>query len=235
MLAWVQAIAPYGIFTTDTDLRIRTWNQWLVTHSGMSADEVLGRSLTEVFPDVGERRLDEHFRRALAGEISVLSTALNKYLLPLRSTVRTTPATEMLQTARIAPLVFGQQTVGTIATIEDVTQRESHALVLRRQQEHDRLLSTALALLLASDNPLQVAAQLFPNIAAPLRLEVYFNYLITPDGTELRLHAAGGVTPEVKKTMSVLNSAKDLAEHLRSAGSRFTSPTCRKARIPRRS
>jgi signal transduction histidine kinase len=204
MLAWVQAIAPYGIFTTDTELKIRSWNQWLVTHSGRGADEVIGRPLTEVFPDVGERKLDEHFRRALAGEISVLSTALHKYLLPLRSTVRTTPATEMLQTARIAPLVFCNQVVGTIATIEDVTQRESHALVLRRQQEHDRLLSTALALLLASDNPLQVATELFPNIAAPLRLEVYFNYLLAPDGSELRLHAAGGVTPEVKKTMAVL-------------------------------
>jgi PAS domain S-box-containing protein len=204
MLAWVQAIAPYGIFTTDTELKIRTWNQWLVTHSGLRPDEVIGRPLIEVFPNVSERKLDEHFRRALAGEVSVLSTALHKYLLPLRSTVRTVPASEMLQTARIAPLVFSDQTVGTIATIEDVTQRESHALVLRRQQEHDRLLSTALALLLASDNPLQVAAQLFPNLAAPLRLEVYFNYLLTPDGSELRLHAAGGITPEVKKSMAVV-------------------------------
>jgi signal transduction histidine kinase len=110
----------------------------------------------------------------------------------------------MLQTARIAPLLFGDHIVGTIATIEDVTQRESHAAVLRRQQEHDRLLSTALALLLSSDTPLQVAAQLFPNLAAPLRLEVYFNYLLSPDGLELRLHAAGGVTPEVKKAMAVL-------------------------------
>ena len=204
MLAWVQAIAPYGIFTTDAELKIRSWNQWLVTHSGLSVEDVLGRPLIEVFPDVGERRLDEHFRRALEGEISVLSTALHKYLLPLRSPIRTPQGAEMLQTARIAPLVFGDQTVGTIATIEDVTQRESHALVLRRQQEHDRLLSTALALLLASEDPLQVAAQLFPNIAAPLRLEVYFNYLLAPDGSELRLHAAGGITPEAKKTMAVL-------------------------------
>ena len=101
MLAWVQAIAPYGIFTTDTELKIRTWNQWLVTHSGLAPDEVLGRSLTEVFPDIGERRLDEHFRRALDGEISVLSTALHKYLVPLRSTIRSPGVTEMLQTARI--------------------------------------------------------------------------------------------------------------------------------------
>jgi PAS domain S-box-containing protein len=204
MLAWVQALAPYGIFTTDTDLRIRSWNQWLVTHSGLKVGEVVGRELTEVFPDVRERRLEEHFRRALDGEISMLSTALHKYLLPLHSTIRTMQGAEMLQTARIAPLLFGDQIVGTIATIEDVTQRESHAMVLRRQQEHDRLLSNALALLLSSDTPLQVAAQLFPNIAAPLRLEVYFNYLLSPDGTELRLHAAGGVTPEVQKAMAVL-------------------------------
>lgn len=204
MLTWAQAIAPFGIFTTDPELRIRSWNQWLVTHSGLAVDDVLGRSLTDVFPDVGERGLDQHFRRALKGEISVLSTALHKYLLPLRSTVRTTQGAPMLQTARIAPLTFGEQTVGTIATVEDVTQRESHALVLRRQQEHDRLLSTALALLLASENPLQVAAELFPNIAAPLRLEVYFNYLLSPDGLELRLHGAGGVAPEVKKALAVV-------------------------------
>lgn len=204
MLAWVQALAPYGIFTTDTDLRIRSWNQWLVTHSGFAVDDVVGRELTEVYPNLRERRLDEHFRRALDGQISVLSTALHKFLLPLRSTVRTTQNAEMLQTARIAPLVFGEQIVGTIATIEDVTQRESHALVLRRQQEHDRLLSSALALLLESETPLQAATQLFPNIAAPLRLEVYFNYLLSPDGSELRLHAAGGVTPEARKTLAVV-------------------------------
>ena len=204
MLAWVEALAPYGIFTTDANLRIRSWNQWLVTHSGLTVDEVVGRELTEVFTDLRERRLDEHFRRALDGEISMLSTALHKYLLPLRSTIRTMQGAEMLQTARIAPLLFGDHIIGTIATIEDVTQRESQATVLRRQQEHDRLLSHALALLLSSDTPLQVAAQLFPNIAAPLRLEVYFNYLLAPDGTELRLHAAGGVTPEVQKAMAVL-------------------------------
>jgi signal transduction histidine kinase len=200
----VEALAPYGIFTTDTELKIRSWNQWLATHSSLKVDDVLGRRLTDVFPNVRERRLDEHFRRALDGEISVLSTALHRYLLPLRSTIRTVQGAEMLQTARIAPLVFGDHIVGTIATIEDVTQRETHAGVLRRQQEHDRLLSSALALLLSTESPLQVAAQLFPNIAAPLRLEVYFNYLLAPDGSELRLHAAGGVTPEVRKAMEIL-------------------------------
>ena len=209
MLAWMQAIAPYGIFTTDNDLNIRTWNQWLTTHSGLLPDEVIGRPLTEVFPDLRARRLDEPFRRALDGASSVLSTALHRYLLPLRSTLRNGRGAEMLQTARIAPLVLDEHVVGTIATIEDVTQRESQAMILRRQQEHDRLLSLALALLLASDNPLQAATELFPKIAAPLKLEVYFNYLISPDGTELRLHAAGGIGPEVRKSRAVLRLGED--------------------------
>src|SRR5262245_30120597 len=110
----------------------------------------------------------------------------------------------MLQTARIAPLVFGEHIVGIVATVEDVTQRETQAAILRKQQEHDRLLSSGLALLLSSDHPLQVAAELFPRIAAPLKLEVYFNYLLATDGSELRLYAAGGVPPEVRKAMAVV-------------------------------
>ena len=204
MLAWTQAIAPFGILTTDCDLKIRSWNQWLVAQSGFAAEDVIGRSLTEVFPDLRDRGLEENFRRALAGEISVLSTALHRYLLPLQPTMRGEPGGNMLQTARIAPLIFGEQTIGTIATIEDVTQRETHALVLRRQQEHDRLLSTALALLLASNSPQDVVAELFPNLAAPLKLEVFLNYLLAPDGNELRLNAAGGFTPEVRKAIATV-------------------------------
>jgi PAS domain S-box-containing protein len=214
MLAWMEAIAPYGIFTTDNELAVRSWNQWMVTHSGLSADAVIGRRLPELFPELVERGLDEQFRRALGGETCVLSAALHKYLLPFRTTVRSGHATQMLQTARITPLVFGELTVGTIVTIEDVTQRENQSFILRKQQEHDRLLSSALALLLSSDNPLQVAAELFPRIAAPLKLEVYFNYLLVPETGEMRLHAAGGVTPEAKKAMTILRVGESMCGHV---------------------
>ncbi len=204
MLAWMQAMAPYGIFTTDRDLKIQSWNQWLVAHSGLDSDEMIGRSLFDAFPTLRTRRLDEHFRRALAGEVHVLSSALHRYLLPLRATVRDGVETQMLQTVRIAPLLLDANIVGTIATIEDVTQRESQATILRKQQERDHLLSSALASLLSSENPLQAATELFPRLAVPLKLEVYFHFLLSVDGTELRLHAAGGVTPEIRKAMSVL-------------------------------
>lgn len=210
MLAWVEAVAPFGIFTTDTALKVRSWNQWLVAESGLPAAAVVGRELTDVFPDLRERRLDENFHRALQGEISVLSTALHRYLLPLNPAVPTREGEPMLQTARIAPLLFEGRIVGTIATVEDVTQRERQAFILRRQQEHDRIFSASLALLLSSETPLRALADLFPTVAIPLKLDVYFNYLVTPDGSELRLQAAGGVTPDVRKAMATLKVGEGL-------------------------
>ena len=88
MLSWIKELAPYGILTTDSNLIIRSWNEWLETHSGLAAPIVVGRPLLEVFPDLITRKLDAHFQRALAGEITVLSTAFHEYLLPFPSTVR---------------------------------------------------------------------------------------------------------------------------------------------------
>lgn len=218
MLSWVRDIAPYGIFTTDADLVIREWNQWLATHSGLAAAAVVGRRLVQVFPDVAHRRLDEHFHRALRGEVAVLSTALHRYLLPFPPPVRENDIDRMLQTARIAPLPADDQIVGTITIIEDVTQRECHAAVLRRQQEYDRLLSDALAVLLHSTHPAQSMAEIFPRIAAPLKLDVYFNFLFAGSDV-LRLQGAGGVTPEVKRALAVLPTSAsfcgDVVRHRR--------------------
>ena len=210
MLGWMQEIAPYGIFTTDADLRIRSWNRWLAHQSGLSPERVVGRLLVEVFPDVQVRRLDEHFRRALAGEVCVLSTALHRYLLPLPTTARDSEVPHMLQTVRIAPLPAGDRIVGTITLIEDVTQRETQAVLLQRQQEHDRLLSAALAALLQSSDPLHDVAALFPKITLPLGLESYLNYLYNAETHTLRLHTAGGVPPKARESLATVELGEGL-------------------------
>src|SRR5687767_5602620 len=80
ILHWMQQLAPHGIFTTDNELRIQSWNHWLEHHSGLAAETVLGKPLLEVFPDLVTRKLDAQFRRAAEGQVSVLSTALHGYL-----------------------------------------------------------------------------------------------------------------------------------------------------------
>src|SRR5579862_5367295 len=103
VVAWMQELAPYGILTTDTELRVQSWNSWLETHSGLAAPLVVGRRLLELFPDLTRRKMDQHFQRALAGEVIVLSAAFHEYLLPFEPTVEAAGYTYMQQTVRIAP------------------------------------------------------------------------------------------------------------------------------------
>jgi len=34
VLQWLETLAPLGIFTTDRDLVIRSWNRWLEVNTG---------------------------------------------------------------------------------------------------------------------------------------------------------------------------------------------------------
>jgi signal transduction histidine kinase len=194
VLAWMDEIAPYGILTTDTQLVIRSWNEWLETHSGMAAPLMQGRLLVEAFPELRTRKLEEHFRRALKGEVIVLSSAFHDHLLPFPAAQRDTAHALMQQTARIAPLSHLGQICGTITIIEDVTQRELQAAALTRQHERDHFLSASLAHLLRTRDPENMVRELFPRLAEQLEIDTFFNYLLEPDGQSMRLHASTGIT-----------------------------------------
>lgn len=189
----LQLISPHGIFTTDADLRIASWNEWMVAHSGLAATAVVGRLMIDLFPELRERRLHDRYLRVLKGEVSVLSTALHKYLLPFRSTVPES-GTHMLQTARIAPLRQGDEIAGTLTVIEDVTQREYQSAILQRQQEMDRLLSSALAILLQSGNPSAEVAGIFSQVIPLLGLDAFVCYLVSPNEKFLQLHGVAGIS-----------------------------------------
>ncbi|HYO16004.1 MAG TPA: GAF domain-containing protein, partial [Thermoanaerobaculia bacterium] len=62
-----------------------------------------------------------------------------------------------------------------------------------RQTERLRLLSDVAAQLLVHDRPRDLLATLFDRIAAHLGLEVYFNFLVSPDGSHLILASCAGV------------------------------------------
>jgi signal transduction histidine kinase len=136
ILHWMEELAPIGIFTTDNELRIKTWNYWLETHSARPASTVLGKPLFEVFPDLVTRQFDAYFHQAVEGQVNVLSTALHGYLLPFAATERDSGFEHMQQTARIGPLLLNETVCGTITTIEDVTQREMQARQVRQHAEN---------------------------------------------------------------------------------------------------
>jgi len=194
--AWLHELAPFGIVTTDRELRVTSWNHWLATHSEIGPELAIGRPIFELFPSIRTRRLDDYFHRALAGEVSVLSVALHEYLLPLKNSIKEDKTEHMQQTARIAPLHWGTEILGTISIIEDVTQREFQSLTLRRQHAREKIVSWALGELLGADDPLETIKRVFPRVAKDLGVDGYFNYLVAPNGKDLILHASENLTAE---------------------------------------
>src|SRR4051812_23472868 len=142
--------ASHGIFTTDAQLLVTSWNPWMEKHSGLSARQANGHSLLEVIPTLSERHLNQYFNDALNGEAKMVSRALHGYLFPAPPDLPGTEFAHMQQSARIAPLILDNQICGTITTVEDVTEREWQNLILRRDRERDELLSASLAHLLST-------------------------------------------------------------------------------------
>ena len=129
ILRWFDLHAAQGLFTTDRDLVIRSWNGWLVTATGLPAEQVIGRPLADVLPSLVERGLDAHYEDALTGQVKVLSHTLHRHVLPCPRE----DGSLMPQSGRIAPLLDDDTIVGTITVIEDVSERVAAEKLLRTQ------------------------------------------------------------------------------------------------------
>jgi PAS domain S-box-containing protein len=141
MLRWLDELSNQGIYATDTDLVIRSWNHWLERHTGRAAQGMIGRRLFAAWPDLPTRRLDRYYEAALAGEVSLLAHRFHGYLLPVAAR---TGDGHMPQSARIAPLLDEGRIVGTITVIDDVSERVNSEAELRRQiEESEEARATA--------------------------------------------------------------------------------------------
>ena len=126
MLEWAQNHGDRGVFTTDTSLRIKSWNSWLGVATGLSPATAIGQPLLELFPSLVERGLDQGYKEALAGQVKILSHSLHRYVLP-----SATGEEQMPQRGQISPLVGKGRVVGTLTIVEDVSERVATERELR--------------------------------------------------------------------------------------------------------
>ena len=131
VLRWLDTLAQQGIFTTDRDLIIRSWNRWLEEHTGHAAADMVGRPLFDAIPDLDARGFAVYYESALAGQLKVLAHGLHRYIVP----VVDREERDVRQSGRITPLEIGNSVVGTITVIEDVTERVMNERELRTQIE----------------------------------------------------------------------------------------------------
>ncbi|CAD5976440.1 HEAT repeat domain-containing protein [Planktothrix agardhii] len=119
-----------GIFTTDINLTIRSWDSRLLELTGISADISCGQRITELIPDLEQRGLLERFERVITqGVVEIMAPAFHQYLIPCPPLISSKHFQYMQQRVTITPLREKNIIVGTIVTLEDVT--------VRREREAD--------------------------------------------------------------------------------------------------
>ena len=100
---WTAESATQGVLVTDKELTIRNWNRWLEAHSGHRVQDLLGRNLLRVYPDLVQRGLDRSYQAVLAGQVQMLSQLFHRYLLPMPATQDINGSTIMPQSAPSRP------------------------------------------------------------------------------------------------------------------------------------
>ncbi|MCX8022468.1 MAG: HEAT repeat domain-containing protein [Syntrophorhabdaceae bacterium] len=133
-----------GIFTTDRNLKIKTWDEWLEGATGIKKSEVKDKPLDTVAPDLDKKHLRKRFQNVLEnGVVEVLSPLFHRHLIPCKPLKPSVFYETMQQRVTIAPLRENEEIVGTIVTVEDMTERlEKERLIsekLKSKNEVERL------------------------------------------------------------------------------------------------
>ena len=127
----------FGVFTTDKDLKIKVWDNGMIRFTGLTAENVRGKSLQSLFPEIESRGLLKTLSKVLADSVvRVLAPAFHRYLIPCEPQKTSKHFERMLQRVTIAPVEEEGEVVGLIVTIEDVTER------IERERELNELLAS---------------------------------------------------------------------------------------------
>ncbi len=131
--------AAISIFTTDHQLIVRSWDDWLSKATGVNADEACGKELTALVPDLEARGLLKLFQQVLSeGTIETIAPTVDRYLIPCPPLTPSQYFERMQQRVTISPLRSSDRIIGTIVTIEDVTARLNRECELAQQlSSHD--------------------------------------------------------------------------------------------------
>ncbi len=77
-------ISDNGLVIFDPQGDIELWNNWMQKYTGLSAEEVLGRKLGDVFPELINSRVEQAITQAIRqGAASIISQSIHKAPIPL--------------------------------------------------------------------------------------------------------------------------------------------------------
>lgn len=114
-----------GIVILDTELRIQKWNRWMEIHSGIEADDVIGKSALESFPNLDNAKFIRSCKSVFSfGNFCFFSQKLHGYLFPFKSSSYVGSEFEfMQQSCAMGPLRDENNEIKNLFIyIQDVTE-----------------------------------------------------------------------------------------------------------------
>lgn len=114
---------PIGLFLVNKDRVICAWNKWMVSNTKIRVKDAMGESLTSLYPDYHHPRFDWALETVLTyGYPQILSTSLNRYIIPI-PVAHTYPDLDMMQqSVEILPFHYHNQTMALVM-IQDVSDK----------------------------------------------------------------------------------------------------------------
>ncbi|MES2262188.1 MAG: diguanylate cyclase [Pseudomonadota bacterium] len=134
LLTRVLGLANLGMVVLDAGQRIVLWNQWMSSHSGLSAGRVQGSELFDLFPELRGQRLEQAVRSALHSNLpALLPQSLNRTPFPLYPS-GTWGGERMEQGVSVTPFSEGKERYCLIE-VSDVSGTVGRERQLRGQAE----------------------------------------------------------------------------------------------------
>jgi HEAT repeat protein len=147
------AVKYVGVITTDANLVVRGWDQWLVEATGLTEDRVLDQPLLGLFPEIEQRGIARRLKRVLEdGVVEILAPAFHQYFIRCAARGALPHFDVMQQHVSISPMRDAAGIGGLIITIEDVTARRVRERELAAQlNSQDETIRLRAARILAED------------------------------------------------------------------------------------
>lgn len=136
LLSSVIDAARVGLVVLDADQRVVLWNRWMEQHARRPAADMVGRRLTELFPELEGGRLHLAVRGSLEHNLSsLISQTLNKAPFPLYPLHADTggEAQRLDQAVQVMPLRFGDEARHCLIQVSDVSMAVARERQLREQ------------------------------------------------------------------------------------------------------
>jgi hypothetical protein len=114
-----------GLVVLDKNFRVRFWNRWMASHSGISAQEIKGESIFDNYPHLNNKKFLRNFKAIFAfGNCYFFPQKLYEYIFPFKPESNFVSEIDYMQQSCIMGPLRNEKNVIEYAyiSVKDVTE-----------------------------------------------------------------------------------------------------------------